>query len=138
MLAGAGIKILCSVLLIPVWGMMAAPTGTFFCYLTVTGMNLFFVIRHTGIRLDTVSTFIKPLTASAICAVSAYLVFILMRICIPEKLAVFPAIVFAVPVYILLTVSMRVLQPADFSLLPGMEKWFRKLHIPIGNQKTKE
>jgi len=129
MLAGAAVKILCTALLIPHTGITAAPISTFFCYLTVTAVNLFFMLRHTGVHPELGRTLFRPVAAASVCAVTALGGYRLLVCILPEKLAVLPAIVLAAVVYCLLIREMCVLDEEDLALLPKAEKlrkWLMK------------
>ncbi len=128
MLAGAVVKILCTILLIPHTGITAAPVSTFFCYLTVTAMNLYFMLRHTGVQPELGRTVFRPVAAAAVCALTALAGYRLLVYILPEKLAVLPAIILAAAVYGLLIRGMHVLGEEDLALLPKGEKlrkWIR-------------
>ena len=51
--------------------MYAAPLSTMAFYLTITALNIFFIIRQTDIRIPVFRIFLRPLVAAAFCAVSA-------------------------------------------------------------------
>ena len=129
MLAGAGVKILTTMLFIPEIGITAAPVSTFLCYLTVTVMNLFFTMRHAEIRLNARTAFFGPLLAAVVCSVCARTVFKLLTLCVSDRIAVLPAVAAAVPVYFLLIGKLDVLQPEDLELLPKGGKLQKILKI---------
>ena len=129
MLAGSIVKILCTVLLIPGIGITAAPVSTFFCYLTVTAINLYFLLRHTGMQPELGRTVFRPVAAASVCALTALAAERILAYLLPEKLAVLPAIALAAVVYGLLIRVMHVLGEADLVLLPKGErlrKWLMK------------
>jgi len=51
--------------------MYAAPLSTMAFYLTITALNIFFIIKQTDIRIPVFRIFLRPLVAAAFCAVSA-------------------------------------------------------------------
>jgi len=129
MLAGAAVKILTTILLIPVMGIRAAPISTFLCYLTVTAWNLFFLLRHMEMQLRMSSTFFLPLLAAGCCSACACLTYQLMASHLSEKIAVLTAIVLAAVVYFLMIRVLHILQPEDLELLPKNQKLRKWLHI---------
>lgn len=72
MLVGGGVKLLSGMLLIKLYGISGAPVSTFLCYLTVTVMNLAFIVRYTKVRL-TPGMLYKPLLSAVVCSLSAVL-----------------------------------------------------------------
>lgn len=71
MLAGAAVKIVSNTILIRFIGMTGTPISTFLCYLTATGLNIYFVVKHVGLKLSFGRIFIRPLIAGALCAAVA-------------------------------------------------------------------
>ena len=71
MLCGAAVKCMTNVVLLRKIGIAGAPVSTFLCYLTVTVINLAFVVRCTGIRPDFSKIFLLPAAAGFACAVTA-------------------------------------------------------------------
>lgn len=138
MLAGAFIKILTTLWLIPGMGITAAPVSTFFCYLTVTAMNLAFLLQSSGLRPDMGRTFFRPMTAAGVCAMSALAAQRFLQYVLPEKLSVLPAIGIAAVVYCLLIRSMGVLTEEDIALLPGSARLRRWLGLQDKTEKILE
>ncbi len=71
MLCGAVVKCVASVILLQKTGIAGAPLSTFLCYLTVTVINLAFVVKCTGIRPNFTKIFFVPAVAGLACAVTA-------------------------------------------------------------------
>ena len=71
MLAGAAVKIVTNTILIRVIGMYGTPISTFLCYLTATALNIYYVVKHVGLKLRFSRIFIRPLIAGIICAAVA-------------------------------------------------------------------
>ena len=108
-------------------GIAAAPVSTFACYLAVTSMNLYFLVRFTGISAGLRAIWLKPLAASMISAGTAKSVYFTCNLFLQEKLAVMPAISAAVFVYLVLVRKLKILHRDDLILLPGRQKlikWF--------------
>ena len=126
MLTGAAAKSFAVWMLVPHIGIAAAPVSTCICYVIVTAMNLYFMMRCTGASLRFADTFLKPFAAAAVCAVSAYGMHRVFRLCLPDKAAVLPAIAGAAVVYLLCVKRMRILHSEDLVMLPGsrrIRKW---------------
>ena len=71
MLAGAAVKIATNTVLIRFIGMPGTPISTFLCYLTATALNIYFVVKHVGLKLRFSRIFIRPLIAGVLCAAVA-------------------------------------------------------------------
>lgn len=130
MLAGAMVKGVAVVLLVPSANIAAAPVSTFASYLTVTAMNLYFMIKHTGLHMDIKALTIKPIAASFLCAGTALGIYHSACLIIPEKLSVMTAVLAAVLVYVFMLRTLHILSRADMVLLPANRKLCRLLGIP--------
>lgn len=71
MLAGAGVKIVSNTILIRFIGMTGTPISTFLCYLTATALNIYFIIKHVGLKFNFGRIFLRPLLCGILCAVTA-------------------------------------------------------------------
>ncbi len=71
MLAGAAVKIVSNTILIRFIGMPGTPISTFLCYLTATGLNIYFIVKHVGLKLKFSRVFFRPLVAGLLCAAVA-------------------------------------------------------------------
>jgi len=121
MFAGCGVKLAMTVVGIPLWGMAAAPLGTFCCYAVVTTMNLYFVVRYTKLSLRECG-WLRIFSAGGICAVCAVTVYNTLGTFMPQKLSVLLAISLAALAYLAALRWMHVLQPEDLFLLPKSKK----------------
>lgn len=71
MLAGAAVKIVSNTILIRFIGMTGTPISTFLCYLTATGLNIYFICKHVGLKMNFGRIFVRPLICGILCAVTA-------------------------------------------------------------------
>lgn len=60
---------------IPQINVVGAPLGTMAAYLIAGGLDLFFVLRFTKVRLSAGAMFLKPLLSSAVMGVAVFLVY---------------------------------------------------------------
>lgn len=128
MLAGAAVKLISNYILLHVIGMYGTPISTFLCYLTATGMNLFYVAKNVGVMPKPGRLFVKPLAASVLCAASALASYWLLGVVgIHGRVATLAAILCAMVVYFLLILLLRAITPDDVRLLPKGEKIYRLL-----------
>ena len=123
MLVGAVVKILSNLVLIRLIGMPGTPISTFLCYLTATGLNFYFVVKHVGLRPKMRRMFLRPLIAGVMCALSAigtyYLVY---RFIHSARISTLIAIVVAAAIYFVLVFAIKAISADDVRLLPRGEK----------------
>ncbi|MCR4906381.1 MAG: polysaccharide biosynthesis protein [Clostridiales bacterium] len=75
MAAGACVKAVSGIFLLGRFGIAGAPLSTFFCYLTVTAMNLAFLFVRMGKGAARGRDFAVPLGCAALCGLAARFVF---------------------------------------------------------------
>lgn len=129
MAAGSAVKILSTLWLLPSYGITAAPISTFLCYLIVTAMNLFFVLRCADLSLHLCRTCLCPMLAAGICAATARLTYAGVTAFVPSKFAVLFSICVAAAVYLLCVRKMGILGAEERELLP-QKPWVQKLLYP--------
>lgn len=130
MLIGAMIKLLLNYILVGVQeiNIKGAPYGSLCCYVFIVLAGLFVLVRETNLKLDYKQTFVKPLVASSVCAVSAFLIHRLITVFLNiPKIATLVSIVIAVLVYVAMIFATRILKQEDVELLPKSEKIMRIL-----------
>ena len=125
MACGMAVKIVVGYVLIgiPSVNRYGTPISTCFCYLTIMGMNLYFLARYTKIVPPVKKTFLKPFVSGAImaaCTVFAYMS--LDKILHGSKIAVIAALAVALAVYGICIVAFKTLTKEDVLLLPKGEK----------------
>ncbi len=126
---GVIMKILLNYVLvgIPVINIQGAGAGTIFCYGFVTVAALYYLAKETKIKFDLVSVLIKPLLASIICAVSAYVSYGLMSRILQDKLSTVLAVIIAAVIYLVSLFLLRALTPSDIKMMPKGEKIVKTL-----------
>jgi stage V sporulation protein B len=132
MLAGSAVKLAGSFFLIPVLGKYGTPASTFLCYLTTVVINMYFVVKHTGVRPRVLEVYVKPLISGVLCGVSAAAVSYYTRNTLGLKLSTVLAILAAVIVYFGGILIFKSLEKEDFMLIPKGEKIYNllnKLHM---------
>jgi len=134
MLAGAVVKLTSNYILLHWIGMYGTPVSTFLCYLTATGMNLFFVAKKIGVMPNMGRVFGRPLAASLLCAASAVgaYAFLTTIIGLGGRIPTLLSILFAVLVYALMIFLIRAVTADDIRLLPKGERLLsvlRRLHL---------
>ncbi len=129
-IAGGVVKVVMNYILVgnPDISIHGAPISTLCCYLTICGLNLFFVWKYSrrnpGTRL-----FGKPIVASAVMGAAAWAVCGLVARILSghsaygaNALATFCGILAGVVVYGVLVITLRILRAEDVKALPKGEK----------------
>ena len=128
MIAGAAVKALGAFLLPTLTvgdftlRMYAAPISTFLFYLTVTVMNFYFIVKHTGFKISVAGIYVRPFLASAICAICASGSFLLLYRITESRAAVLPAIGIAAIIYLICLFLFGAISREDILLLPMGKK----------------
>ena len=132
MAIGAVAKIAANILLLMFVGMEGTPVSTFICYFTATVINIFFITKHTDLKLRMTRVFLRPLIAGVICGAAAYGSRYLFASFLPGKIATILAILTAVGVYVTLIFVIKAITPDDVDLLPKsgkIKKIIKKLRL---------
>lgn len=138
MLIGGVVKIVLNynLVAVPSINIHGAPIGTLVCFLITAVLNLIFVSRTVEDKPKYFALFAKPLLASFLMAEGAKLAYRLLRRVIVLSSArltllvcVGGAIGFAVVLYLVLVLTMRIITRDDLALLPKGEKIARLLKI---------
>lgn len=137
---GAVVKIILNYTLIgnPNININGAPIGSIACYVIVVGINLFSIIKISGVRINFGSVFVKPLVCSGISAAVAFatvLVFskVLANVGDPEgmlngnSIALVIAVAAAVLVYVIALLFLKAISRDDLEMIPKGEKIAKKL-----------
>ncbi len=130
MLIGASIKLLLNFTLvgIPEINIKGAPVGSISCYIFIVVASLIILYRRAKIKPDLVTTFLKPLLAAILCALSAWATNGLLHLIIPSDsravgaLITVVAILVAMVVYTFVILLIKGMTREDILMLPKGEK----------------
>lgn len=128
--AGAVVKIICNYILVgnPRFNIQGAPVGSILCYVVIVSVNLYYLLRISGVRISAVSVLIKPLVCAALCAASAKGTYVLADMLLADRLPHFNLIAtvgsigVAAIVYLASLLLLKGLSKDDISMLPKGEK----------------
>ena len=101
-----------------------------FTFVFVAGMYL--LIKHSGVRPDFINTILKPFICAALCAATAYGVYMLMTRFVSDVIALMVAIVAAVIVYIVALMLIKTFDKEEIYMLPkgnNIVTILEKLHL---------
>ncbi len=127
MISGALVKLVMMFLLIPIIGKYGTPVSTFICYFVIVVLNMYFVIKYTGLRVKSIEVFVKPLCASLISGFGALAISYFTRNIIGLKISTLLAIFAAMVLYIVSILILRCLDKEDFILLSKGDKIYNLL-----------
>ena len=132
MILGGLVKVLLNYVLIaqPALGIRGAGISTLCCYLVIALANCICVSRTLGHAPRYLHLFFRPLLASGLMGVSAWSSFALFsRLTDGSRVAVLLAIGFAVAVYAVLVVGLRLITREDLELVPKGAKLAKILRL---------
>ncbi len=117
---GAIVKIIVNYVLvgIPSINIMGAPIGTLCCYLFIFLANIICLIKFTGIIPSIIKVFVKPLVASVLCGITAYILTSINS----SNLFTIISIAAAGIVYLVSLIIFNTFDEEDFLALPGGNK----------------
>ncbi|MBE6896716.1 MAG: polysaccharide biosynthesis protein [Ruminococcaceae bacterium] len=106
---GAGIKTLSTLILVsvPAVNVNGAPIATNIAYPVMLIMNIIFVYKNLGFLPKWIDVFVKPLVAGAVCWVAAKGFMFVFDLILPQKIALFPAIICAILVYFVFLIIVK-------------------------------
>ncbi|MDP4120625.1 MAG: polysaccharide biosynthesis protein [Bacillota bacterium] len=121
---GMVIKVALNYLLvgIPAINIQGATVGSLVCYAMVCFVALYYLCKQTKIIPNFNLVLIKPLIASAFCAITAYFSYQLFDMKFSNKIAVILAIVAAIIIYAIMLLILRVITKNDLLSIPKGEK----------------
>lgn len=128
--AGAVVKIACNYVLVgnPRFNINGAPIGSILCYVVIVGINLFFLLRISKIRINVISVLLKPLFCAGLSAAAAWGAYRLFGRFLGERIphvdlvGLILAVGAAVIVYVIALLLCKGLSKEDILMLPKGEK----------------
>lgn len=131
MLAGAIVKLISNYFLIGQFGIYGAPISTVLCYFTAATLNIFFTVKFVGKLPNVKKIFGLPLLCGVISIGSSALIYILLDMIMPGKIATIICIVLSVISYLFLILRTKTVTKEEIEMLPHGEK-ISKLLFKIG------
>lgn len=137
---GAVVKIILNYILIgnPEINVNGAPIGSIACYVIVVGINLFSIIKISGVKINLASVFLKPFACAAISSLAAFAtVRVFSKVLVNfgdaesmlngNSIALVIAVAAAVLVYVVALLFLKALSRDDLEMIPKGEKIAKKL-----------
>ncbi len=132
MLCGAGVKIIANYILLEKIGIYGAPISTVLCYLTAATLNIFFSVKHVGKLPNVKNVFLKPLLCSVISIGISAVLYLILSLILPMKIATLICVFIAILLYFLTIIKTKTVEENELLVLPYGEKLvnlFKKLHF---------
>lgn len=128
--AGAVVKIIFNFFLVgnPKLNINGAPIGSILCYIVIVGINLFYLLRVSDVRINAVSVLLKPLLCAGLSAGAAWGAYRLCARLLADRIPYLTLIEIvlsvgaAVIVYVISLLLFKGLSKDDISMLPKGEK----------------
>lgn len=75
-ISGIAVKVICNLILTPITSIniYSAAIGTSACFVVIFVLNIICLLKNSGVCFNTIESFVKPLLASALCGVTAYVI----------------------------------------------------------------
>ena len=119
MLIGGIVKVFMNYMLIPVWGIDAAPIATAVCYGVIAILNIICIIKMLKVKLSFLYMVVKPILASIIMGAGALLAYNVIGKILPgSRITTIFAIGFGGIVYVFALILVRCLKKEDILNLP--------------------
>jgi len=115
---------------IPSINILGAVISTIVCYLVASGINMYFLYKHTGILPSLSSAFFKPLVASAGMGMICYGIYHTLYTTIPAAIATIFALTVGGGAYLLFMCFMKGFRQSDLQVLPLPSKirsWLQRM-----------
>ena len=123
MLVGGALKVMMNYMLIPVWGIDAAPIATTVCYGAIAALNFFCIMYKLKIKINPFDMVARPLCASIVMGAVVLVVYKgLFEIMPQSRLVTIASIGIGALVYLAAIVLLRALKYEDVLNLPKGEK----------------
>lgn len=128
---GGAVKVVLMLTLmrIPSIEIQGAAISTVACYAVAGILDAIYMVRHTGLRINVLDVFLKPLFGALLMGVAAFFAYGFFAANISsDTIATFAAIAVAVFVYAILVLLLRMFSKEDLALIPGGKKLARLLY----------
>ena len=123
MLIGGLAKVLMNYMLIPVWGIDAAPLATTACYAIIAVLNFFCIMYKLKVRINPFDMLLRPLCASVVMGAVVVLAHrALSEIILPSQIVTILSIGLGALIYLVAIVLVKALNREDVLNLPKGEK----------------
>lgn len=119
MAIGAVIKIALNWILVgnPVYNIKGAPIATIFCFGVIVLFNLIYLLKETGVHLQFVQVFMKPMLAALCCAACAKVMYVFLIGYFNNSISLLVAVSIAACVYFILLLVTKAVDKKELALV---------------------
>jgi len=103
----------------PEINIQGAAVSTVVCYGTAGILDIVYLVRKTGLRLNIFDVFIKPIASSALMGLAVYALYAFLITHIGPTLATLIAVMIGVALYAAAFIGLRMLNTEDLAFIPG-------------------
>ena len=107
---------------IPKIGVNGAAWGSVACHLVAFTIAITSLRKHIKINLTFSKFILKPILATFIMGICSYFIYLLLTGIIAQRLATILAIAFAVIIYVVAIVALKVFSTEELLLMPAVDK----------------
>lgn len=124
MLVGGALKLVVNYIFVamPQFNIKAASWGTLVCYIFIALASVIVLIKHTRIKLDFKTVFLKPLISGIICGATALGAYFVLTKILPNSISTVGSIGIAAVFYAISLILLKTLAKDDILMLPKGEK----------------
>ena len=118
--AGVLVKLVLNLILIPIpWiGANGAAIGSVACHLVAFTIAINVLRKNIKLELGFSKFVLKPIIATIIMAICSYFIFMILNGIMVERLATIIAMIFAVIIYALAIIALKIFTKEEFYMLP--------------------
>ena len=128
---GVGVfaKLILNLILVPIpWiGVNGAAIGSVVCHMVAFTIAINVLRKNIKLNLGLTKFIIKPIIATAIMAICSYFIFIILNGIITERLATIIAMIFAVLIYAIALIALKIFTKEEMYMLPYGKKIYEFL-----------
>lgn len=127
---GVTVKTILNLILIPIEkiGIYGATSSSILCYFIVFVIEMIVLMRAIKLKIKISQFVIKPIIATGVMGATSYLLFRCLAGIIGSNLSVIIAIIFAVIIYAILIILLRILDKEELLMIPAGEKIYKICH----------
>lgn len=114
---------------IPSINVKGAAIGTVVAYAIASGLNIIAVKKYTGVKIDLVLTYVKPLISTAAMGVSCYMAYRLASLVFGNVFSTFLAVLVAIVVYALFILLSGAVKLEEIERLPKGKKIVKLIKV---------
>ena len=122
MIVGAIVKLISNYILLGKIGVVGAPISTVLCYVSAASLNIFFTVKYVGRLPKFKDMLILPFISSIISVGASIVMFYILSMYLPMKVATIISIGFCIVLYFFVSLRLKSIRKEDILLIPKGEQ----------------